>query len=267
MNDYIRLSVTLMVISGVAALLLSATNSATMTVISNNALIQEKEALKEVLPSADEFIDAAVSDKDIFVSFIKDKGLNPSIAKNGSLSFKIAKAGDSFAGMAFKLRPAGFSGPITMMVGIGEKTSSTASASSTEKTPVIAGLKILDHTETPGLGANVNEVKKELFEKICSLDQFGGMKELVKSNANVSTQKPWFQAQFTGLNKRHLKLEKDKGPVHAITAATISSRAVTDALSKAMDLYLMIKESQPQLFDFKKSDHTGLKTQMPEEIK
>lgn len=67
--------------------------------------------------------------------------------------------------------------------------------------------KIISHKETPGLGTKVAEEK--------------------------------FSSQFEGLNpgKGHFKVRQDGGDIDAVTAATISSRAVIDAIQKAYDAY------------------------------
>lgn len=75
---------------------------------------------------------------------------------------------------------------------------------------VIQGVAVLEHQETPGLGSKINEVKP-------------GAKE------------PWFLAQFTGKDGRTVAVRKD---IDAITGATISSVAVTDAVRKAVALFL-----------------------------
>lgn len=67
--------------------------------------------------------------------------------------------------------------------------------------------KVIDHKETPGLGTKVNE--------------------------------PKFSDQFEGFNPgRHIfKVKQDGGEIDAVTAATISSRAVIDAIQKAFDAF------------------------------
>lgn len=67
----------------------------------------------------------------------------------------------------------------------------------------IVNITILAHKETPGLGTKMAE--------------------------------PKFKDQFTGKNPAdfNLKVRKDGGPVDAITAATISSRAFCDAVQRA----------------------------------
>ena len=73
------------------------------------------------------------------------------------------------------------------------------------KNGIINKVSILSQAETPGLGANMVNDK--------------------------------FKGQFNGKDPKHfvLKVKKDGGDVDAITAATISSRAVSEAIKKAAD--------------------------------
>lgn len=75
---------------------------------------------------------------------------------------------------------------------------------------VIRGVRVLEHQETPGLGSRITEVKP-------------GQKT------------PWFLAQFTGKDARTVAVKKD---VDAITGATISSKAVTDAVRETASAFL-----------------------------
>lgn len=71
----------------------------------------------------------------------------------------------------------------------------------------IKNFKITSHQETPGLGSKADEDK--------------------------------FKTQFDGFNPlRHkLKVRQDGGDIDGVTAATITSRAVIDAIQKAIDAY------------------------------
>lgn len=71
----------------------------------------------------------------------------------------------------------------------------------------ISGYKVIRHSETPGLGSKVNDSK--------------------------------FHDQFQGINpgKNLFKVKQDGGEIDAITAATISSRAVIDAIQRAFNAY------------------------------
>lgn len=86
----------------------------------------------------------------------------------------------------------GYGGPIGIMV----------AADAGKK---ISGIKILYHTETPGLGAKITASK--------FLDQFRG-----RCSSEVDLKKD----------------EPETGRIDAVTAATISSRAVTRAIYDAM---------------------------------
>jgi electron transport complex protein RnfG len=71
----------------------------------------------------------------------------------------------------------------------------------------VTGVRVLIQTETPGLGAKI------IGEK--------------------------FLGQFRGVKAAELRLRKDdaSGKIDAITAATISSRALTEGLRKSIDSY------------------------------
>lgn len=75
----------------------------------------------------------------------------------------------------------------------------------------ICGTSVISHSETPGLGAKM--------------------------------VRPAFADQFKGKNPATCKLsvKKDGGDVDAITASTITSRAYTDALQRAYNVFLKIK--------------------------
>lgn len=78
----------------------------------------------------------------------------------------------------------------------------------------ILKINVLEHKETPGLGTKMD------------LDEFKG--------------------QFIGKNPEtyHLKVKKDGGDVDAITAATISSRAFSDAVERAHRIFIQYKKEK-----------------------
>ena len=78
----------------------------------------------------------------------------------------------------------------------------------------IVNTEVLKAGETPGLGDKINKDKSE------------------------------FAMQFNHQNPADFKLvvKKDGGDVDAITAATISSRAYCDAVQRAYDIFMKIKE-------------------------
>jgi len=72
----------------------------------------------------------------------------------------------------------------------------------------IINLIVLEHNETPGLGTEM--------------------------------KKPKFKEQFIGINPGtfDLKVDKDGGDINAITAATISSRAFSNAVQRAYNAFI-----------------------------
>ncbi|MBI4832929.1 MAG: RnfABCDGE type electron transport complex subunit G [Candidatus Lindowbacteria bacterium] len=114
----------------------------------------------------------------------------------GGKRYYVGRLDGKSAGTAFTtVTNKGYGGPIEIIVamdGAGEK---------------ISGVRIKSHTETPGLGANAAQIRYGEIE-------------------------PWFLLQFKGLRPEEVKLKKDdpKGAIDAITAATITSRAVTNAI-------------------------------------
>jgi electron transport complex protein RnfG len=76
----------------------------------------------------------------------------------------------------------------------------------------IHNIVVLNHKETPGLGTKMTD--------------------------------PSFSGQFSGKNPAvfNMKVKKDGGEVDAITAATVSSRAYTDALQRAYENMIALKE-------------------------
>jgi electron transport complex protein RnfG len=110
--------------------------------------------------------------------------------------YYVGRLDSGFAGVAFTVvTDKGYAGPIEIVIAI-EPTGDR-----------IAGVRIKSHSETPGLGANAAQVK------------YGDIE-------------PWFLAQFKGLIPQQAQLKKDsaEGEIDAITAATITSRAVTNAV-------------------------------------
>ncbi|MDX9774173.1 MAG: RnfABCDGE type electron transport complex subunit G [Bacteroidales bacterium] len=118
-----------------------------------------------------------------------------------SLEVYPAKNGDEIVGYAVRsYTNNGFAGYIGFMVGF---------------TPegVIYNINVLEQKETPGLGT--------------------------KMVPEGTSDKPEFKDQFNGKNPDDfvLKVKKDGGPVDAITAATISSRAFCDGIQRAYNTF------------------------------
>jgi len=178
MRDFMRMISVLFVACGLAAGSLAVVNAVTKEPISTLAKREREAALKEVFPDADEFRNA-VPDR-VWEAF-----------RNGEK-----------AGHVFLTQAQGYSGPITLMFG-------------TDSTGAVTGLRVLSHTETPGLGAKVATAQ--------------------------------FRDQFRRKLPDHLILRKDdpaRGQIDAITGATVSSRAVTRTTRATLESFNKDKAGQ-----------------------
>ena len=179
MKENIKLGLILLLITGVAAFLLGGAYEITKAPIATSIEADKQAAMKEILPMADKFEKADVK-------------VNEKISEvNAGLK------GTEIAGYAIKVAPKGYGGPVEIMVGL-----------STDGK--VTGIKILSHTETPGLGANAPEPQfSDQYKDKPTKDKI----EVVKTVPSKENQ------------------------IQAITGATITSKAVTLGVNDAIDFY------------------------------
>lgn len=130
-NETVRLGLTLMAYTAIAAFLLAGFNLVTAPKI--YALQEERElaAQKAVLPAADSFQEEKIVAEAMETEY-------PAIM---AIYSGLDEAGEP-VGLVAKVAPKGYGGTVNMMVGVGHDGT-------------ITGLEILSHGETPGLGANI----------------------------------------------------------------------------------------------------------------
>jgi electron transport complex protein RnfG len=182
MKDILKLGITLVLFAASACVMLAFVYSGTVTVINENQQKDLDAALQELFPDADRFKE---------ITDIKSPDLSVTIEKQYA-----ALRGEEIAGAALRVSRGSYGGPIKILVGV--------SADNT-----ITGIKILEHKDTPGLGANA-----------ASPNYF------VDRTAKIT-----FYGQFSG--KSITDPFEVKRDVQAITASTITSRAVTAAVKAA----------------------------------
>lgn len=170
-NKIVKLAVILFSVSAIVALCLGLVNGITADRIA--AIAEEKlnTAMAEVLPS--------------------DSYTQVEYTGNDSLVDSIYKAGD--LGWVVQCTVSGSQGSITMLTGV--------AADGT-----VTGISILDHGETPGLGAVA---------------------------AATSDKGVQWRAQFEGVSSA--AVTKDGGQIEAISGATITSRAVCTGVTAAQN--------------------------------
>ncbi len=124
---------------------------------------------------------------------------DPEPVRIGEREYFVGRLEGGPVGIAFTaVTNKGYSGPIEIVIAMdmaGEK---------------VSGVRIKSHSETPGLGANATQIR------------YGDIE-------------PWFLAQFEALSPSELWLKKDnpEGKIDAITAATITSRAIADCVRES----------------------------------
>lgn len=177
MKETIKLGFTLFLFTAISALILAYSNGVTAPEIAKVEEQIKTEARMEILPAADAFeaVEGVEGAKEVY------KGT----------------AGGETVGYTLSMVTSGYGGDVELAVGI-----------SNEGT--VTGIKIIKHTETPGLGANATL--------------------------------PAFQDQYKGKSVSEV-IEVVKTPpsadneIQAITGATITSRAVTKAVNEAREIY------------------------------
>lgn len=173
MKETMKLGAILFIITAVCSGLLGLVNSVTQPIIAQKKEMTKQEAMKVLIKEAQTFVK---------ITGIEEESIE---------ELYIAQAGKMYLGAVAKVAPEGYGGAIEILVGI-------------DNNQAVTGVKILMHTETPGLGANV---EKDSFR-----EQFVGKKgtiQVVKGSASGEE-------------------------ISAITGATITSRAVTEGVNKAM---------------------------------
>jgi electron transport complex protein RnfG len=126
-------------------------------------------------------------------------------------TYRVAIKDGGITGYVAEGAAVGYSSTIRVMVGVNTDFS-------------IAGIKVLSQKETPGLG-------DKILEKL-SKKTWGTI--ITGTSPNEKDLRPWFQVQFDG-RKVPIKVNKDGGEIEAITGATISSRAVCQAVNEAVE--------------------------------
>lgn len=177
-KEVARIAAILMAICLVITGLLAVTNALTSGKIAENSLVEKQNSCAEVL-TADSFVelsDERFPDYDVYIAIT-----------DGNVSGAVITTTDK-----------GYGGELQVMTGI-------------DMNGNITGVKLLEHSETPGLGGNA--------------------------------QKPYFVGQFVTdwqngeTRPEQFAVSKDGGTIDAVTAATISSRAVTRAVNSAIGIF------------------------------
>ena len=182
MKHVIEPAFSLFIIAALVTALLGLVRNLTLEPIETQRKKTLEKTMKEVLSEAEDF-----------------RELNANIAGNPGGSMVRAFEGlreNETIGYVLELAPSGYSGTISIMVGI----------SKTEEK--ITGMRVMKHTETPGLGSLA--VKESFYRK------FDG-KKLVPIKV--------------------VRASPGDDEIEAITSATITTKAVTGAVNEAIEWF------------------------------
>ena len=174
-ENILNLVIVLTIICAISALALAYVYNITKEPIAKQKRLEMIKAIKSVLP------------KNVVNDPLKDK-----IKIDGRTVYIGKDSAGKVVGVAFKcVSNEGYGGKIEIMLGL-------------KKDGTINAIQILSHSETPGLGAKIEQ--------------------------------PWFKKQFEGRNLKNTKwkVKKDGGDIDQISGATISPRAVTKAVYQGL---------------------------------
>lgn len=172
----VRLGLTLLIIAGIMGLILGGANALTKDIIAEKKDAANKAAYAQVLPDADI---RSLEKLDVDASY-QDNILEVYAAQE--------------AGYAMRVSTKGYGGAVIIAVGL-------------DREGTITGVRVVEHSETPGLGANA--------------------------------AKEDFTGQFTGQSGdlSVVKGEAGAGQISAISGATITSGSVTASVNAALQYY------------------------------
>jgi len=178
----IKLGMILLVITSIAAFVLGITNDVTQVIITERAELKNIESIKALLPDAEEF--AKVEEENV-----------TSVA-NIIEVYEGTKNGE-VVGYTVKTKPQGYGGTIEVLMGMSIEGK-------------VVGVKIGEHTETPGLGSKIADASfvNQFIDKATNLE---------------------FQVRKDNVTK-----DED---IQAVSGATVSSEAVARGINSATQLF------------------------------
>ena len=174
LKEIIVISLKLFIVVLLSAVLLAVVYSITIVKIEENEKEREKENIKIIMPDAKSF-----EYKDNYYVLFSDENKN------------------NIIGYIFKTASKGYGGNVICNIGI-------------RKDGKISGIVVVSHSETPGLGSKIEEVKS-------------------------GENEPYYLKRFKD------KSENELGSVETISGATISSKAVIGCVKESYKIFNNIK--------------------------
>ena len=174
--------------------LLSAVYQWTRPAIEASALAEKMKLLNEVLPASD-------YDNDLLLDTLQLPPTPELGLKESTVLYRARKAGQPSALVFEAAAPDGYAGRIRLLIAVRADGS-------------VAGVRVTQHKETPGLGDYI-EPKKDKNKEKPWIHQFAGL------SVSTTPAKEW-------------RVRKDGGKIDYYAGATVSPRAVAKAIHKAV---------------------------------
>jgi electron transport complex protein RnfG len=192
-------------ISGFLLALFAAVGTAAVAFVHDNALPRIEAAQKaQLLGTLHQFVPPETHDNDMFSDTLQVQDQAMLGASDAITVYRARKNGTPVAVVLTAVAPDGYSGDINLLIGIHYDGS-------------IAGVRVISHKETPGLGDRI-EVDRSPW-----IDGFAGL------SLQNPTEEQW-----------HVK--KDGGQFDQFTGATITPRAVVKAVANTLRYYQMHRD-------------------------
>ena len=201
----VRTAIILLVFVVIFTGLLAAAYLGTRPAIEAAAAQEKMKLIDEILPRS-QYDNALLKDT-------LTLGAVPAFGLEGETTiYRARKNGRPVALVHEAIAPDGYAGKIRLLIAIAADTS-------------ILGVRVIAHTETPGLGDYI-EIKKDKNKERPWITQFNG-------------------TQPAALDERAWKVKKDGGQFDSVAGATITPRAVLKAVRKAAQY---VAENREKLF-------------------
>ncbi len=189
-----------------AAFAIGATSIVALTEANTRDKIIENER-QTLLLAINALVDDNEYNNDILTDIIILPSTQQLATKGNSTVYRARKDGRPVAAVFTSIAPNGYSGKITLLVGIYYDGS-------------LAGVRVIKHKETPGLGDKINEKKTDWILKFKGLSLVNPI------------ESRW-------------AVKKDGGEFDQFTGATITPRAVISAIKKSLQFF---EQNQDELF-------------------
>jgi len=186
---------------------IGATSLVSLTEANTRDKIIENER-QTLLAAINALVDSSDYDNDI----LTDTLLIPRVRQLGTTDFtdvyRARKSGSPVAAVFTSIAPNGYNGKIKLLVGV-------------YFDGTLAGVRVINHKETPGLGDKINVKKSDWIL------QFKGL-------------------SLTNPSESRWKVKKDGGDFDQFTGATITPRAVVTAVKKSLQYF---EKNRDELFE------------------